>query len=475
MTKRIRPQGEKPGPDHAAPKRADASALPEAAHVTESSGGEAHAHSERIASGYASPSPVRRRGKPTKERLEALLRLARFYRGWPQKEIAAHLDRHVHNLVPDSGVPKVDLVVGIADLLDWPVEVVIDALHARPERGDSRPSQTAPSATDTGHRLAAAWALLKGYQHAELVETCRTLLAEPMADDDFAYTSLLLAYGYEGMGRYQQAMDAARRGLDRCQPTCVHRAWLELQLAYDHYILGNLCEGEGVSTAIILGWPETGESADQLLLANALYVRGSCQRLRAARSIPPSVDLTSKARADLAAGAAIFREVAQKTGSRRELAMADRCETAALELRALGGEVHPRDAVTAILDGLSGRAIESIADCHEAETAAWNCVIGSTVVIRHLRGEPDAERFLAILTNAADMIARKLGHWALRERVWTIEHVWRRTSDGADRDSDWVLDREDIQTLTGTIGRFPAFLDHGLDILDRWSDSEEAP
>ena len=51
------------------------------------------------------------RGTPRRERLEELLKLAQLYRGWPVRRLAEELGRDPHNLVPDSGVPKIDLVM----------------------------------------------------------------------------------------------------------------------------------------------------------------------------------------------------------------------------------------------------------------------------------------------------------------------------------------------------------------------------
>ena len=67
-----------------------------------------------------------------RERLEELQALARTYRSWSMKELAAALGRQPGRLVPDSGMPKIDLVVALAKALDWPVEAVVDHLVKPP-------------------------------------------------------------------------------------------------------------------------------------------------------------------------------------------------------------------------------------------------------------------------------------------------------------------------------------------------------
>ena len=53
-----------------------------------------------------------------RERLEELQALARTYRNWSVKELAQALGRQPGRLVPESGMPKIDLVVGLAKALD---------------------------------------------------------------------------------------------------------------------------------------------------------------------------------------------------------------------------------------------------------------------------------------------------------------------------------------------------------------------
>ena len=67
-----------------------------------------------------------------RERLEELQALARTYRSWSMKELATALGRQPGRLVPDSGMPKIDLVVALAKALDWPVEAVVDHLVKPP-------------------------------------------------------------------------------------------------------------------------------------------------------------------------------------------------------------------------------------------------------------------------------------------------------------------------------------------------------
>ena len=64
-------------------------------------------------------------------------------------------------------------------------------------------------------------------------------------------------------------------------------------------------------------------------------------------------------------------------------------------------------------------------------------------------------------------IAEKIGNWGLRERAFTLENFRRqRIDDSAEADRDWILDEEEIRTITGTMGRFPGFRRVGWHILE---------
>lgn len=428
---------------------------------------DAHATS---ASPFYTPRPLRRRGQPSKARLEAMLRLAKFYRGWTAKDLAGELDRHVHNLVPGSGVPKIDLVVGISDLLDWPVEVVIDDLYERSSASAAHPDPSAGDA-ELRERLQEAWRLVDADRLVEAVDFIEATLRQPLDALSFSYASSLLSDAYEGLGRYLQAIDVLRRGLSRARRENPYRERLLLHLAHCHYLVGNLGEAELMASAMVdelLALP--ADDSRRTLCAAALFIRGSCRRTMCSLESALSPDEARAAADDLGLAATIYRDRSASEDPARLEALARLAEFARLEPLVILGEVSARAAIDQIITAVDSTDVESIRTKHEAETLAWGCVHGSTIVLRHLRDAPDAHRLLAILTNLTDLLAGRLGHWALRERCWTIEHLWRVEGDGG----ECTLDLEDIQTLTGTMGRFPEFRERGWALLEQWRFQEDS-
>ncbi|MBT4523601.1 MAG: helix-turn-helix domain-containing protein, partial [Phycisphaerae bacterium] len=61
-----------------------------------------------------------------RERLEKALDLAQAYRGWSRKELATELGRDATKLIPESGNPKFDMILRLAEVLDWTLDEVSD-------------------------------------------------------------------------------------------------------------------------------------------------------------------------------------------------------------------------------------------------------------------------------------------------------------------------------------------------------------
>ncbi|MCP4836050.1 MAG: hypothetical protein GY895_14945 [Phycisphaera sp.] len=100
------------------------------------------------------------------------------------------------------------------------------------------------------------------------------------------------------------------------------------------------------------------------------------------------------------------------------------------------------------------------------ECRGWWAIFGCNIALRHFDGD-EMHRHMAILTNKALEIAERIGNWGLRERAFTLEHFRRqRAEDPTKDDHEWILDEEEVRTITGTMGRFPGFRRVGWHILE---------
>ncbi|MCA9299045.1 MAG: hypothetical protein KDA28_08260, partial [Phycisphaerales bacterium] len=89
-----------------------------------------------------------------RQRLEHLLELACVYKDWSRKELAQSLSRDPGKLIPESGNPKLDFVTSLADVLDWSVGDVAEAIsEARGEVAtDAKTFESLDEACMAAHR-----------------------------------------------------------------------------------------------------------------------------------------------------------------------------------------------------------------------------------------------------------------------------------------------------------------------------------
>ena len=109
------------------------------------------------------------------------------------------------------------------------------------------------------------------------------------------------------------------------------------------------------------------------------------------------------------------------------------------------------------------------------ESYGWWCIFGCNIVLRHISDEKDLQRYMALFTNKADEIADRLNHWAMRERVFSMQFEGRNRLVGwTGQDIPVVIDKDDIRLITGTMGRFPQFKETGWSLLNTGNVVEES-
>lgn len=428
-----------------------------------------------------------------RDRLVHVLDLARMYRGWTRQEVAAALGREPSKMIPESGNPKLDLVMGIARLLEWPVGEVAECLW-----GDRL---VAPSPDDF-ERIGVDGARQTSRAHGALG-----------ADRDPC--SGAIRYGRALLdesrlrrrdGRYQQAIELLQRGLMLPNLPRLLRAEVQISLAEEHCTLWHLAEARSLASEVLRwanrdeigdGGPgipsrhgansnsgrtdglDAGDLAWRRQQARALAVRGHSLR----RSIAVDPALAPQH----AAAALRDLEAAERAASELGLAaLTHRAAGGLVECRVELRLIEPDTGVAAILESLDGVIDLDFVDPELVEAWGWWCIFGANVVRRHLRGAA-AQRTLGILANKAMEIAERIGDWALRERAFSLDHERgaddgvrddtgnRRASlddgisiaVGGDDDAPPMLDHDDIRSIIGTMGRFPHFRETGWALLRR--------
>lgn len=403
--------------------------------------------------------------RPRRDRLERLLHLVRVYRGWTQRRMATELERDPHNLVPAGGIPRLDLVLRMSDALDWPIESVVRELCSE-ERLSANDAGTANLPATPCVPGDVAWVALMERDWDRAIAACQAARQGGATTAQMAYSYLIEFKALEFRGRYTEAVGAAQAGLRLAQPESREYWWLQGYLASAYYLLGSTHEAMGLASTLLdeLDW--SGPVDAKRVRGLALSVRGHCRRVLASTRQSRQARLIEAACDDLRAAARELRATAS-SHEPADLVGASICEGGLLELDVLREVMPAATAVQHVLDRMGSVPVPGLSEKDWAESIGWWCVFGCHIVIRHMIDSPEAERLLAIFTNKADQAAATTENWALRERVWTIEHLRRRTLDGTEPSAPWVLDREDLATLTGVMGRFPAFREVGWSVLSQ--------
>ncbi|MBT8486131.1 MAG: hypothetical protein HKO59_15240 [Phycisphaerales bacterium] len=401
-----------------------------------------------------------------KARLEQLLRLAQTYRGWTRKELARALGRDTTKLVPASGLPKLDIVMDLARVLDWPVEDVAQHLWAESATEASAPEDadlnftTAEQRSRDAHRDGRYHDALRLARHAHAVS---------VTGEERAIASNREAAAWDGLGRYNECLRATRRGLGETGVSTRRRLILQSNLSTAYYSLWQLIEARGTAQCVI-EWLDTHAPTDQLahvVLAHGHYVRGNAYRRLMTLEPENHRHCAELARRDLDTARTRFLALADEHDDDSYRGVAHTCEGGLLELDACLGNRDPRVVLERFADALNGLVNPNEFPSGDwLESYGWWCILGCNVALRHVTDERALQSHMAIFTNKADEIAERLDNWSLRERVFTMEYARRqRFADWTGVESDWTIDHDDVRIIAGTMGRFPAFHRTGWRIL----------
>jgi len=378
--------------------------------------------------------------------------LARTYRGWSNRDLARELGRDTHHLVPESGMPKLDIVIALAEALDWTVQDVVDDLCGNVPPG----TKETPTETWADLDRAAYAALQKGEFEQAATLAKRAYFAASNGHE--RASACMREFGaWDGLGRYLLAMEACQRGLREEGRGLQLTITLRNNLANFHYLLGSFDESFGVSTATItlIGGRQLTGDVVRASLGFARYVRGNAMRAMMMSGSEWDAEDANTAIEDLRAASAILRESAEKLDAplHRETAMI--ADGAQIAVEVMAGRLSIAEAMDRYLTFVDECVDPSMVGKLRLETVGWWSVFASEVAFAKIKDSDELERLLAIFTNKVNEVAAAIGNWAFRERVWSLELARREAAPHTSE--EWVIDSEDARELSGAMARFPRF------------------
>ena len=407
------------------------------------------------------------RDEVRRDRLSQFVDLARIYRRWTKIQTAQALGREPSKVVPESGNPKLDLVVGLAEALDWDVGDVAEGIW----RDEAEAYGEIETMAERGFAILDREAIEahRAGEYRRMTELSRALFLAAHTGSERATAANRLAGAYDGLGRYTKALAALQRGLAEPGVPSHVRMMLEVNLANAHYALWHLVEACSVANSLVERFQSRPAETrtERVVQAFGHYVRGQSER-RLIETDPLSGNShAQRAREDLQIALTSYSALAKEFDDASYAGIANTCTGAIFECDAALGVMDPLRAAEALSAGLDQVVdVVNYPPGDWLESYGWWAIFGCNVVLRGLSG-PEMHRHMAVFSNKTAEIAERMENWSLRERAFTFEHLRRqRMNESLGYATEWLLDDDDVRTVTGTMGRFPSFRETGWRILE---------
>ncbi|UCD74952.1 MAG: hypothetical protein JSV91_14335 [Phycisphaerales bacterium] len=405
-----------------------------------------------------------------RRRLAQLLDLAQTYRGWTRKELARALRRDPTKLIPGSGIPKLDLVVDLAGVLDWPVGVVIGCMWNGNPAGSDGIGEAQPSADFESLDAASSQAYQQG-KYTLMIDLAKQAYDVAETPQERARACNRQAGGWDGLGRYSKLRDAVQLGLQERSISPDFRRMLQVNLANAYYTLWSLTESGAVAQGLVNWFKENpAESVrDRIVHAFAHYVAGHTFRRLITQEPENATVLGFRAKEHLEISHDLHCRLSEELEIDAYSGIGNTCKGGIIEAEVELDQRDPDEALETIVDRLD--AVVDVEDENAPvgpwlESYGWWCIFGCNIALRHLTDERRLQHYMAIFTNKADEIANRSDNWSMRERAFTMQYTrWQRAIDATGFEIPNVIDKEDVQLITGTMGRFPTFRETGWRIL----------
>jgi hypothetical protein len=389
-----------------------------------------------------------------RERLEELQALARTYRNWSVKELAHALGRQPGRLVPESGMPKIDLVVGLAKALDWPVEAVVE--HLVKPAGESGRASAQDAPADYARLYNESLARRMERDYAEAVRLA--VRAHAAADNPTRRAAALImeAHAHEACGSYTESVRCLR-GAARIDGVAVDwRMFGDAYLANVLFMQGQSTHALGIASSVLeyLGsLPETDAARSARVMAS--WARGHALRT----SVPLSnfeqwTPLAQNARSDFLKVQDLTTALLAGSGARTNNygSLAASVEPVILELDAL---CEPESAEGVIRSLVAIVRENGSLEPASGERKAWAAIALSNTVKRFLDDELQRRGILEIASMALRAHAVATSNWYFAHQHLEIDAERRRMLAG-NGVAARALDGVEAKLIAGVLGHVPA-------------------
>ncbi|MDI9403393.1 MAG: hypothetical protein QM516_05925 [Limnohabitans sp.] len=389
-----------------------------------------------------------------RERLEELQALARTYRSWSVKELAHALGRQPGRLIPESGMPKIDLVVALAKALDWPVEAVVE--HLVKPASDARRTIVQDSAADFARLYNESLAKRVKRDFAEAVRLA--VRAGAAADTPTRQAAALSAEAaaHEAAGCFTESVRCLRHAVLIDGVAIEWRMLCDAKLANMLFMQGQPAHALGIASSV-LEYLETLPLHDVAKSARAMAYWARGHALRA--SIPlgncePWTALAQNARADFVRARDIVGDLADGPNATdcHYGTMAASIDAVQLELDALCAPESAEQVIRALVAIVRE---EGTLEPTLGERKAWAAIALANTAKRFLEDEMQRRGILEIASATLRAHAIATSNWYFAHQHLELDAERRRKLAG-NAVAPRALDAIEAKLVAGVLGQVPA-------------------
>lgn len=367
-------------------------------------------------------SPRASATKPTnsadrqRDRIVQLVELACIARGWTRAKLASHLGRDVSRLVPDEGNPRLDYVMRLADVLEWPIGEVARAIR-EPLVGDDGASTTS---YEQAMEMARGAIAKSDYRAA--IAGSRAAQAKARSANEQAIAISHEASYLNKLGHHREAVEVATRGL-AIGPLCaLTRLRLQLCMVHGLAAMHQFSLALPCATMLLQQSPSVAEQdvSALALTAFAAYWKAYChQRLSAIEEDRRREHLDEALRCYTIAKRE-FLQAAAASHQRELVSMGSICDAGLLECEVETGQCAAAVALSSVTQRVGMPLDSKGLEIHELEAIGWWAIAGASIASRHLQ-KVDRDRSVAVFAEKALEVADHCNNKCMRDRVLAIQ------------------------------------------------------
>ena len=410
-----------------------------------------------------------------RDRLHQLFELARSYRNLTLSELAARMDRSPSNILRQGDNPKLDLIIGLANCLDWTIDEVTRFIWSGKSTAkidhQGTPASSGPIASLSFANLEnrARQAREEGRLGA-LIETVDQMQKSAKTVKQRASVLLSRAIIAAASGNPSQQEHAGQQlVIDERLPQEFKLMGLA-QIAQANLSLGRLSAANDHAKAVIRHTQDLVFDIDDEVTCEKYRARAAAQEVRghlACRQLNRPIGRwkvnTAACRRDASQARRWLDGTYDEVRPDHITASITRCNAALTELDVALGNMQADDAVAMLQSQIS----EQVPLHHDlVESLGWVCVYGADIAMRFMSPSRQQQCSLGTFSEKGFELADRIDGWQLRERLLTLDYEGNKILESEQKKRiTRIIDNDDVRLINSTMRRFPNFRSIGLDIL----------